>query len=51
MGKSKGRSTRDKGRMEKSPNLAAMALSQGQFRQRIVKSKVKYDRKRRHKGV
>jgi hypothetical protein len=31
-------------------NPVAFALKSGQFRQRIVKSKVKYNRKRDHKG-
>jgi hypothetical protein len=31
-------------------NPVAFSLKSGQFRQRIVKSKVKYDRKRSNKG-
>lgn len=31
-------------------NLAALSLKSGPFKQRIVKSKVKYNRKRSNKG-
>lgn len=50
MGKSKGSSTTGGKRTRTASNPVAFSLKSGQFRQRIVKSKVKYNRKRDHKG-
>jgi|LakMenE07Oct09ns_1017277.scaffolds.fasta_scaffold05778_2 hypothetical protein len=50
MSKSGGTTSQRGKRTTGAANPVAFALKNGQFRQRIVKSKVKYDRKRGHKG-
>ena len=50
MGKSRGSTKNRSERTGALVNPVALSLKSGQFRQRIVKSKVKYDRKRSRKG-
>lgn len=50
MTKSKGTPHQSKKRTTGLANPVAFSLKSGQFRQRIVKSKVKYNRKRSNKG-
>lgn len=49
MGKSMVHSSKVPGRTWTRSNPVAPALADGRYRQRIVKSKVKYDRKRGNK--
>lgn len=49
MSKSKGTPYQSGKRTTGHANPVAFSLKSGQFRQRIVKSKVKYDRKRSNK--